>query len=454
MLNLQFMCKGLKNKDGWFGKSDPFYTVSRINEDGTHSLAFKSEVVMDDLSPTFKAVKLQVQKICNGDYLRPIKIELWDWDKDGKHDTLGHVETSLSQLIEGVGKPAGRIPVQYKSKTHGTLCVAKADLYKVATLPQYLSGGMQFNLMVAVDYTGSNGNPAIPGTLHHIDPTGAPNQYQSAIASVGAVLQEYDTDKLFPIWGFGARIDGQVSHCFQVGPQPQVAGVGGLLEAYRQSFARGITMSGPTLFSAIIGAATSHAISNARACNGQSYSVLLILTDGIVNDMQATVDAIVVASKAPLSIVIVGVGPADFKGMEALDGDDGLLMSSSRKPAERDIVQFVPYSQFANSPSRLAAETLAEIPHQCVEYMTKNSIAALPPLPPPDYSQLSPPPVSSDFVPTTGGGGTATTVPRFFEFNVPPTAVAGSLMKAVCPEGKQVEFVVPEGCGGVLRLQY
>ena len=32
---LQLGGNGLKNKDGWFGTSDPFITCSRMNEDGT-----------------------------------------------------------------------------------------------------------------------------------------------------------------------------------------------------------------------------------------------------------------------------------------------------------------------------------------------------------------------------------------------------------------------------------
>lgn len=40
--------------------------------------------------------------------------------------------------------------------------------------------------------------------------------------------------------------------------------------------------------------------------------MLLILTDGQINDMQNTVDAIVAASDLPMSIIIVGVGAADF----------------------------------------------------------------------------------------------------------------------------------------------
>jgi len=41
-----------------------------------------------------------------------------------------------------------------------------------------------------------------------------------------------------------------------------------------------------------------------------------------------TINEIVEASKHPLSIVIVGVGKADFSKMNVLDGDDKALTSS------------------------------------------------------------------------------------------------------------------------------
>lgn len=84
----------------------------------------------------------------------------------------------------------------------------------------------------------------------------------------------------------------------------------------------------------------------------QQYYVLLIITDGEITDLDQTRDAIVKASHLPMSIIIVGVGNADFKAMEFLDGDDGVLKSLSGQPVARDIVQFVPFRQFHNvSPS-------------------------------------------------------------------------------------------------------
>lgn len=80
----------------------------------------------------------------------------------------------------------------------------------------------------------------------------------------------------------------------------------------------------------------------------QQYFVLLIITDGEITDLDQTRQAIVNASKLPMSIIIVGVGSAEFQAMEFLDGDDGVLKSLSGEPAVRDIVQFVPFRQFQN----------------------------------------------------------------------------------------------------------
>lgn len=78
----------------------------------------------------------------------------------------------------------------------------------------------------------------------------------------------------------------------------------------------------------------------------QQYYVLLIITDGVITDMDLTRTAIVEASRLPMSIIIVGVGAADFSAMEFLDSDDKLLTSPRGDVASRDIVQFVPFRDF------------------------------------------------------------------------------------------------------------
>ena len=55
----------------------------------------------------------------------------------------------------------------------------------------------------------------------------------------------------------------------------------------------------------------------------QQYFVLLLLTDGVLSDMGDTKAALVQASKLPMSVIIVGVGQADFSDMHELDADEG-----------------------------------------------------------------------------------------------------------------------------------
>jgi len=77
-----------------------------------------------------------------------------------------------------------------------------------------------------------------------------------------------------------------------------------------------------------------------------TYTTLLILTDGQITDENLTIDAIIEASGLPMSIIIIGIGNADFSSMDVLDGDGGLLRSRNNPTrfAQRDVVQFVPFN--------------------------------------------------------------------------------------------------------------
>ncbi len=77
----------------------------------------------------------------------------------------------------------------------------------------------------------------------------------------------------------------------------------------------------------------------------------------------------------PLSVIIIGIGDADFKKMEILDGDEVPLISSTGKKRMRDLVQFVPFNKFENDENKLSMEVLEEIPRQIVDYYTINNLS-------------------------------------------------------------------------------
>lgn len=102
--------------------------------------------------------------------------------------------------------------------------------------------------------------------------------------------------------------------------------------------------------------------------------------------MYDTKEAIVDASSLPLSIIIVGIGDADFSEMDELDSDNTMLTAPSGRKAQRDIVQFVPFNKFLHSglnPTigrlHLAREVLREVPDQFMGYMKSRNILPKPP---------------------------------------------------------------------------
>ena len=153
-----------------------------------------------------------------------------------------------------------------------------------------------------------------------------------AILGVGEVLQFYDTDRRFPAWGFGAKTQGHVSHCFNLNTATndcevrfmsaehifglywafflcyftsiklstniwicnsivciisrslmsrsclwtQVVGVEGIMSAYTSSL-YSVSLAGPTMFGPVINKAAEIATQSLQYSNNK-YFVLLIIT--------------------------------------------------------------------------------------------------------------------------------------------------------------------------------
>ena len=98
-------------------------------------------------------------------------------------------------------------------------------------------------------------------------------------------------------------------------------------------------LHGPTYFSRILKEVNNMVEQVRVSQDSQKFFILVIITDGLINDMDKTIDEIVRGSGLPLAVIIVGVGDADFSGMDTLDADDEALYSNAyRKYMEADIV--------------------------------------------------------------------------------------------------------------------
>ncbi|KAL6315461.1 hypothetical protein AAG906_000753 [Vitis piasezkii] len=128
---------------------------------------------------------------------------------------------------------------------------------------------------------------SIEDSLHYIDPSSRFNAYQHAIMDVGEVIQFYDFDS-------GVEVER----------------VQGIMATYASALNH-VALTGLTLFGQVINNVVEIA-GQSLYYNSCKYFVLLIITDGMLTDLQDTKDALVRASDLPLSILIVGMGGAHF----------------------------------------------------------------------------------------------------------------------------------------------
>ncbi|KAJ0682140.1 putative copine, protein BONZAI, von Willebrand factor A-like domain superfamily [Helianthus annuus] len=102
----------------------------------------------------------------------------------------------------------------------------------------------------------------------------------------------YDNNKHFPAWGFGRKVNyGPVSHCFNLSGNGnddncEVEGVQGIMDVYKIALYT-VTLQGPTLFGQVINKAADIA-AQSLSTNPTKYFVLLIITDGVLTNLQET----------------------------------------------------------------------------------------------------------------------------------------------------------------------
>nr|XP_015810335.2 copine-3 [Nothobranchius furzeri] len=373
--NFEVSARGLDKK--FLRSCDPFLEFYKKSESGWQ-LAHRTEVVHNNRNPVWIPFCITLRSLCDGDLEKPIKVKCYDHYVNGSHELIGTFKASLAEMLH-----AGcTFPAEFQCfneqklrkgnyKNSGVICIRRCQMEKVYSFLDYILGGCQINFTIAIDFTQSNGVPSSPNSLHYTSPEGF-NEYLHAIWAVGHVVQDYNRTKMFPVFGFGAQIppSSEVSHMFPVNFNPSdpfCAGIEGVVQAYQQCLPC-VELWGPTNLSPIIKHVSCFARQALHQNLAAEYFVLLIITDGIVSDMDQTRRAIVKASHLPMSIIIVGVGAADFRAMEFLDSDDHLLRSPSGKAAARDIVQFVPFRKFQDNRVALAQSVLAELPDQVASF--------------------------------------------------------------------------------------
>ncbi|MCQ2821364.1 MAG: hypothetical protein MJ252_29230 [archaeon] len=353
-LVMKLVCLNLKDKDYEDKHKGCYYLIS------SNCKIYQSEPISE--SGIFQVVNIPINIISP-----EFKIEFFNYKNQVKY-------SATCTPIDFVNPNGIYKEISFNTKGGNTITFKNnTRILKNFNFMDYVKAGVRLGLDLAIDFTSSNGHPLQPKSLHRVGP-GIENDYEKAIKACGSIIAQYDYDQLFPVYGFGCKIrdNTEPSMCFPITlcEDPFINGIENVLNAYHEVM-NNITFYGPTYFAPIL----NQVIANIRQeGNNLNYHILMILTDGVINDMNYTIDALVEGSFLPLSVIIIGIGDADFNNMVILDSDDAVLEDSRGKKASRDLVQFVPFNKYKNNPNELAKQVLEEIPRQIVEYYTQNDL--------------------------------------------------------------------------------
>ncbi|CAD8149567.1 unnamed protein product [Paramecium octaurelia] len=350
---------GSRIKGSWCSAPNPSFKLFKCTNNNEF-FAYESEHIHKTSNPQWKTFQMKQFKI--GD---KFKLEVYN----SIHNIIGSSYIGIDQLKKQQKE-------YVLNNNGGSITFSQFETIFKFTFMDYIQGGTQLNLSIAIDFTQSNGDQDQYNSLHRIH---SKNQYAQALTSIGEILLAYDYDKQVPCYGFGAKLNfpnlklNTVSHCFPLSGDPNYTsaqGLDGIMQMYQNAL-NYVQFSGPTYFGPLIVEAMKQATMIKQQQLNQ-YLILLILTDGAIHDMDQVEQYLEQAAFLPISIIIIGVGDDDFTLMKRLDGDqiDGKMVQSQYK---RDLVQFVPFRDFKDS-MLLAKEVLEELPDQLVNYMEMQGI--------------------------------------------------------------------------------
>eukprot|EP00984_Skeletonema_dohrnii_P009320 scaffold3561_cov104-Skeletonema_dohrnii-CCMP3373.AAC.3 len=124
---LTLCLKGKKLRNVEVSKSDPLFELCRTYDGGeSWTPVYRSEHVVNNLNPDWKAASIDVNALCDGDLKREIKLAIFDYERKGENKPLGAFYTTVNDLIQR--ENCELIHNGNGSKAHGTIFVHECKI--------------------------------------------------------------------------------------------------------------------------------------------------------------------------------------------------------------------------------------------------------------------------------------------------------------------------------------
>ncbi|CAI4231737.1 unnamed protein product [Auanema sp. JU1783] len=378
----QFEGKGIDRKDFLWDETAVFFRVYRLEEGEQEDylvLLYESEAIKNHSHPVWSEFALGAQDAADNRN-RLLEVRVWYRDVDGSEGYIGKFLTTYAKMKYGPG-PDNIYHIinetkkqQKKNYEHsGKMELVKFTDVSFFSFLDYIVSGTQLHFELAVDFSSDEGK-------NRIDNRRFDSDFQISMRAIGSIIRDYSPNKLFAAFGVGAKIPPTFheSHEFHLNfaLDPACRGLDGVMDAYRKAESI-VTPIKDAKFAPIIQYVTR--LSQQSGFRGLHYHIFTIFARSPPVDMKDVIVSLQAVAEAPLSIVFIGIGSADFTPL--------MKLASKRKDLKRDCVEYCSLSELfdetdsvSQNKSRIAEQALHNIPQHMVSYMHMMNVAAKPPI--------------------------------------------------------------------------
>lgn len=285
---------------------------------------------------------------------------------------------------------------RHRKKTAGTFELCRLHEVCIPSFLEYIAAGSALNLTFAVDFSRPETTVEESQVRRYVD------DVELAIAAFGEPLRDFNSANSYAAFGLGAKIPPHFREsqefCLNLDMGPWCSGLDGVLNAFKTSFVNVQPLNQAHLSHVIYYVAKlaqnslgriSNAIGGASIetdYNPPAYFVLVLITRGVFDDLKETVQAIIFASRAPVSIIFVGIGEDvnELAELERLATAGKQLNFHGRKP-ERDCTQYVSLpgcraeeAKLTDLKALIAERGLGTLAQQFCTWMSRNGYQKAP----------------------------------------------------------------------------
>lgn len=142
----------------FFGNNSPFFRLMK-RKNNENYLVYESEVAEDNRNPHFRVVKMNERKLCDNNDRAPIQCQFFNYSVRGNHDLVGEFFFTLAELGE---HNAFNLTKKGSAVGHSQVIFSKVRRYRKYDFTEFISAGLEMQLIACIDFTGSNGVPNRP----------------------------------------------------------------------------------------------------------------------------------------------------------------------------------------------------------------------------------------------------------------------------------------------------